>query len=69
MNKAIVPIVIFIMLIGGGSFLYSKWHFFQEDSQTFVHDKPTACKDCGETMWHGARAHFCSKQVPVLEQE
>ncbi|MGE0197828.1 MAG: hypothetical protein AB7N99_02320 [Simkaniaceae bacterium] len=59
MKRAVFSLLIFVILIGGGSFLYTKWHFFQEDTATFVHDKPITCSKCGDLLWHGGKAHSC----------
>lgn len=46
--------------MGGGTLLYSKWHFLEESSSLFLHDRPMLCEGCGALMWHGDQAHVCS---------
>ncbi len=61
MKRAIYPLFIFFVLIGGLFYIYPKLGSSPE--QAFVYDKPIACQTCGVWMWDGPQAHSCTDSL------
>ena len=61
MKRAIYPLFIFFVLIGGLSYVYPKLGAFRDSDQAFIYDKPMVCNQCGSWMWDGPQAHSCTE--------